>query len=82
MKLDRAGITLNKNAIPFDERSFRETSGVRIGTAAITTRGLITGDMERVANWIDRALKGDEEEGRMIRGEVKLFMQDRPLFKK
>jgi glycine hydroxymethyltransferase len=55
--LDQAGITVNKNAIPFDTQGPQVTSGIRIGTPAITTRGMRVGDMKKVAAFIHRALQ-------------------------
>ena len=54
--LEQAGITVNKNAIPFDTEKRFITSGIRIGTPAVTTRGLKESEMEKIAAWIDRAL--------------------------
>jgi glycine hydroxymethyltransferase len=70
--LERCGITVNKNMIPYDQRKPMDPSGVRIGTPAITTRGMGTGEMKRVAAWIVEALKSPDNadvQGR-IRGEV------------
>ena len=80
--LEKAGITVNKNAVPFDTRSPFVTSGFRIGTPATTTRGLKEAEMELVADWIDRALKNVEnaEELAKIRGEVKELCRKFPLY--
>jgi len=80
--LEKAGITVNKNAVPFDTRSPFVTSGIRIGTPATTSRGLKEAEMEQVANWIDRALKntGNEAELAAIRGEVKALCRKFPLY--
>lgn len=60
--LEKAGITVNKNAVPFDTRSPFVTSGFRIGTPAATTRGLKELEMVQIAKWIDRALNNVEDE--------------------
>ena len=60
--LDRCGITCNKNMIPFDERKPMDPSGIRLGTPALTTRGLGTAEMKQVAAWILRVLKAPEDE--------------------
>jgi len=56
--LDKAGITVNKNGIPFDPNPPLKPSGIRLGSPAVTTRGLKEAEMVQVAGWIDRALKG------------------------
>src|SRR5699024_12357139 len=61
-RLDAVGITVNKNSIPFDKESFVQTSGIRIGTGAITTRGLKESDVELVADFILDALSAEEDE--------------------
>lgn len=73
--LDRAGITVNKNSIPFDPQKPNITSGIRIGTAAVTTRGMGTEDMKQIAAFIDEALssKGDEVTVEAIRRKVRDF---------
>src|SRR5436305_2820705 len=73
--LDRAGISTNRNTVPFDERKPLDPSGLRIGTPAITTRGFDTGDMETLARWIDDGIeavkRGDEAALEAIRAEVR-----------
>ena len=71
--LESAGIITNKNMIPFDERKPTQTSGLRLGTPALTTRGLKTGEMKTVADLIHRVLSSDGEEAVVakIRGEVR-----------
>jgi glycine hydroxymethyltransferase len=80
--LGEADITVNKNMVPFDDRSPMVTSGIRVGTAAITTRGLKTGDIEKVVQWIDTALmsKGDAGVLAGVKAAVNQFMLDKPLF--
>ncbi len=60
--LDRCGITCNKNMIPYDERKPVDPSGIRLGTPALTTRGMGADEMRRVADWILRVLKAPEDE--------------------
>jgi len=80
--LEDAGITVNKNAVPFDTRSPFVTSGIRIGTPASTTRGLKETEMLKVAEWIDRALKniGNDAELAKIRAEIKELCLQFPLY--
>ncbi|MBI5372498.1 MAG: serine hydroxymethyltransferase [Sphingobacteriales bacterium] len=80
--LDKAHITLNKNAVPFDDKSPFVTSGIRVGVPAITTRGLKEPHMETVVHLIDRVLMNadDEKEVAAVKGEVSAFMQQFPLY--
>ncbi len=80
--LEDAGITVNKNAVPFDTRSPFVTSGIRIGTPATTTRGLKEAEMVQVAEWIDRALNNIENPAELekIKSEVKTLCQRFPLY--
>ena len=80
--LDRAHITLNKNSVPFDDKSPFVTSGIRIGVPAITTRGMKEADMETVVAMIDRVLMNADDEKQIVdvRAEVKNFMQRFPLY--
>ena len=61
--LDRCGITCNKNMIPYDERKPMDPSGIRLGTPALTTRGMGGDEMKRIAQWILRALKHTDDAG-------------------
>jgi len=80
--LIQADITVNKNMVPYDDKSPMVTSGIRIGTPAITTRGLIEADMEVLADFIDRTLmqRNDAAAITQVRNSVNAFMQERPLF--
>ena len=79
--LQAAGIIVNKNMVPFDTRKAMETSGIRVGTPALTTRGLKEPEMKKVAEWFDRAASssGDEKTLARIRGEVSDFTRHYPL---
>ncbi|PLX16632.1 MAG: serine hydroxymethyltransferase [Candidatus Muiribacterium halophilum] len=80
--LDEAGITSNKNTIPFDTKSPFITSGVRLGTPALTTRGMKEEDMKTIASFIDEVLtKQDEETIAKVRGQVKELTAKYPLYK-
>ena len=81
--LVKAEITANKNMVPFDDKSPFITSGIRFGTAAITTRGLKEKDMETVVDLIDRVISDPENVNNIsaIAKEVKELMMNRPLFK-
>ncbi|RLD24676.1 MAG: serine hydroxymethyltransferase, partial [Bacteroidetes bacterium] len=80
--LGKADITVNKNMVPFDDKSPFVTSGIRIGTAAITTRGLKEDDMLPIVELIDEALMNYEDEGKLevIADKVNAMMDGRPLF--
>lgn len=80
--LDMAGITTNKNTVPFETRSPFVTSGVRLGTAALTTRGMKEADMQRVAGWIVDALKNSTNTSylKKIEDDVRIFARQFPLF--
>ena len=81
--LEKAAITANKNMVPFDDQSPFITSGIRFGTPAITTRGLLEQDMELIVSYIDEVLtNADNEKSIMtIKDKVNQLMQSRPLFK-
>ena len=80
--LGKAEITVNKNMVPFDDKSPFVTSGIRIGTAAVTTRGLKEDDMIKIVDFIDKAINNndDEQSLKQIAADVKDFMSHRPLF--
>jgi glycine hydroxymethyltransferase len=80
--LDAAHITLNKNAVPFDDKSPFVTSGIRVGVPAVTTRGMKETDMETVVAFIDKVLMNieDEKTASNVSAEVKTFMQKFPLY--
>ena len=80
--LDAAGITVNKNTVPFETRSPFVTSGIRLGTPALTTRGMNTKEMEQVGAWIDEALTHADNPERLarIRAQVERFARRFPLF--
>ena len=80
--LGKAEITVNKNMVPFDDKSPFVTSGIRIGTAAVTTRGLKEDDMIKIVDFIDKAITNSDDDQylRQIATDVKGFMSHRPLF--
>ena len=79
--LGAAGIVVNKNMIPFDERKPTQTSGLRLGTPAVTTRGLKEAQMRQVAEMIDRVLRaqGDEKVIESVRGDVRSMCEQFPI---
>ncbi|GAA4454393.1 serine hydroxymethyltransferase [Rurimicrobium arvi] len=80
--LVKADITLNKNMVPFDDKSPFITSGIRVGVPAITTRGLKEKDMTQVVEWLDKVLTAPDDETVIarVRGEVNEFMTAFPLY--
>jgi glycine hydroxymethyltransferase len=80
--LDKAGITVNKNTVPFETRSPFVTSGIRIGVPALTTRGMDTRDMRKIAAWITEILASANNESRLsaISHKVEKFAASFPLF--
>ncbi len=80
--LGRASITVNKNTVPFETRSPFVTSGIRIGTPALTTRGMGEAEMERIGGWIDEILSapGDEATAGRVRAEVRALCREFPLY--
>lgn len=79
--LDHAGITVNKNMIPFDQRKAMDPSGIRVGTAALTTRGMKQDEMKKVGQWILEVLRAPESEevAVRVRGEVRDFCKAFPV---
>ena len=82
--LGKADITVNKNMVPFDDKSPFVTSGIRIGTAAVTTRGLVENDMEKIVNLIDEVIMNHSDDAKLesIAEKVNEMMSGLPLFKK
>ena len=80
--LGKAGITVNKNAIPFDRNPPMIASGVRIGTPAVTTRGMREAEMDTIAEFITRALKTPEDDRALaaVRAEVEALCEKFPLY--
>lgn len=80
--LIKADVTINKNMVPFDDKSPFVTSGMRIGTAAVTTRGLLESDMQRIVDLIDRVLVNVDNDSTIkeVRNEVNNWMSSYPLF--
>ncbi len=80
--LVHADITINKNMVPFDDKSPFVTSGIRVGVSAMTTRGLKETDMPTIVNWLDRVLISPDDETliKTVKGEVNEFMTGFPLY--
>ncbi|SNR33701.1 glycine hydroxymethyltransferase [Lutibacter agarilyticus] len=81
--LTKADITVNKNMVPFDDKSPFVTSGIRIGTAAVTTRGLVESDMPSIVELINEVVENHEDEAKLeaVALKVNEMMSNRPLFK-
>jgi glycine hydroxymethyltransferase len=81
--LVKADITANKNMVPFDDKSPFVTSGIRLGTPAVTSRGLKEKDMQQIATWIDTLVKNvdKEEVAAKVKSEVNEYMHQFPLYK-
>ncbi len=81
--LIKADITVNKNMVPFDEKSPFVTSGMRVGTAAVTTRGLVESDMPRIVDYIDQVISNPENDGviQEVKKSINEWMKGYPLFK-
>lgn len=79
--LDKAGITANKNMIPYDARKPLDPSGIRLGTAALTTRGMKEAEMQRVGKWILEVFRAPEDPANLsrVRGEIAEFCQTYPV---
>ncbi|MEX1231738.1 MAG: serine hydroxymethyltransferase [Planctomycetaceae bacterium] len=79
--LDRAGMTVNKNMIPYDQRKPLDPSGIRLGTAALTTRGMKEAEMKHVGGWILQILRASDDEAleRKIKQEIANFSKDFPV---
>lgn len=80
--LDKAAITVNKNAVPYDDKSALITSGIRIGTSAVTTRGMKEAEMNAIADLIDRVITKSEDASEIsaVRNEVKTLTSGFPLY--
>jgi len=80
--LIKADITINKNMVPFDDKSPMVTSGIRVGTAAMTTRGLLEADMERIVDLVDTVLTHNDNDGKIasVKEEVNTWMKQYPLY--
>ena len=81
--LEKAEITVNKNMVPFDDKSPFVTSGIRVGTAAITTRGLKETEMEKIVELIDQVLNNPDDEANLnaVKAEVERLVSAFPLYK-
>ena len=81
--LVKADITVNKNMVPFDDKSPFVTSGIRIGTAAVTTRGVKEADCIQMVDWIDTIINNPEDDQKInsIKSEINRFMEGFPLYK-
>jgi glycine hydroxymethyltransferase len=80
-KLDTAGLTVNKNTVPFETESAFVTSGIRLGTPAVTTRGMGTTEMRWLGHAISKVLRGGEDDAKVVRQEVQEMCHRFPLYK-
>ena len=82
--LVKSDITANKNMVPYDDKSPFITSGIRLGTPAVTTRGMKEKDMDQIASWIDRLITDIENESTItkVKAEVNEYMKQFPLYGK
>lgn len=80
--LDKAGLTVNKNSVPFDPQPPMVTSGIRLGTPAVTTRGFGPGEMVKIAEWVGRVARNPEDEAEIsrIKGEIAELCKAFPLY--
>ncbi len=81
--LIKADITINKNMVPFDDKSPFVTSGMRVGTAAVTTRKMKEAEMELIVDYIDQALMSHDNESKLkdLKNKVNKWMENYPLYK-
>ena len=81
--LHEVDLTCNKNLIPYDQRPPMEASGIRLGTAAITTRGMVEEQMQRLAGWIVDRLQAPDDDGvaQRIRAEVADTVAEFPIYR-
>jgi glycine hydroxymethyltransferase len=81
--LEKADITVNKNMVPFDDKSPFVTSGIRVGTAAITSRGFKEAEMQQIVDLIDQVITNpeDEENLKQVKEQVILLVSKFPLYK-
>ncbi len=81
--LEKAGIILNRNMIPYDKRTANDPSGIRMGTPSVTTRGMKEPEMLKIANWINLALNASDDENKLkeIKDEVVAFCTTYPIYK-
>ena len=80
--MGKAGIALNKNMVPFDRRSPFVTSGIRVGTPALTTRGMGETEMRQVVQWIDKAIRNSENDECLnrVRSDVEALCLNFPIY--
>ena len=81
--LEKAGIILNRNMIPYDKRTANDPSGIRMGTPSVTSRGMKEPEMSKIANWIDLALNAHNDDNKLkeVKSEVVAFCATYPIYK-